>query len=87
MDTCSWTETSVGSFKWTWTEGQTPDTNTGPTGDHTTGTGKYLYIDASSGVTGDMAHLTSAVIPQTGPGCELVFYYHMYGDHIGQLQV
>uniref|UniRef100_H2XUP0 MAM domain-containing protein n=1 Tax=Ciona intestinalis TaxID=7719 RepID=H2XUP0_CIOIN len=46
-----------------------------------------MYVDADSGVSGSQAHLVSKVIPQSGPQCEMTIYYHMYGDHIGTLQV
>ena len=86
-DFCGWTESSQGPFKWVTASGETPDTNTGPSSDHTSGTGTYLYVDASDGVTGDQAHIISSTISQTGPGCEMIFWYHMFGDHIGTLQV
>ena len=59
---------------------------TGPGSDHS-GSGKYLYVDASTGTNGDKAHLLSKTIPSSGPQCEMTLFYHMYGDHIGTLQV
>ncbi|XP_078483553.1 MAM and LDL-receptor class A domain-containing protein 1 isoform X3 [Ciona intestinalis] len=86
QDLCGWMEASSGSFRWSQGSGSTPDANTGPSGDHT-GNGRYMYVDADSGISGSQAHLVSKVIPQSGPQCEMTIYYHMYGDHIGTLQV
>jgi len=59
----------------------------GPPSDHTSGSGKYMYVDASSGSTGSRAQLVGKTIPSSGPHCEMIFWYHMKGSHIGTLQV
>jgi len=46
-----------------------------------------MYVDASVGTSGNQAHFTSTTLQQSGSYCEMVFYYHMYGEHIGTLQV
>mmetsp|Transcript_19924 Transcript_19924/g.25984 ORF Transcript_19924/g.25984 Transcript_19924/m.25984 type:complete len:257 (-) Transcript_19924:101-871(-) len=39
---------NTGSYSWTLNSGSTPSSSTGPTSDHTTGSGYYAYIEASS---------------------------------------
>ncbi|KAL0965982.1 hypothetical protein UPYG_G00289040 [Umbra pygmaea] len=52
---------------------------TGPSSDHTTGSGHYLYIEANGVSNGDTARLLSAECSSTGPQC-LQFWYHMSGS-------
>ncbi|MBE0641177.1 MAG: hypothetical protein IH599_04025, partial [Bacteroidales bacterium] len=68
--------------------GQTPSANTGPSGDHTTGQGMYVFGEASNGYLGDVTTLTSPCIDLSGMTApELRFWYHMYGSTTGQLAV
>lgn len=62
--------------------------NTGPSMDHNPGTsaGNYVYIEASGGCNWEEAVMVSPCIDLsslTAP--ELTFWYHMWGDDIGQL--
>lgn len=75
---------------WRTDNGGTPSGDTGPTFDMSPGTtsGKYIYLEASSGCVGKDAYLitpcldlTTAIYP------ELSFGYHMYGATMGQLNV
>ena len=51
------------------------------------GNGFYIYIETSSPrVLGDVARLISPPILPSSPVC-LTFWYHMYGDTIGTLNV
>ncbi|CAF4086941.1 unnamed protein product, partial [Rotaria sordida] len=87
MDFCSWTTNGLGDFNWTRTSSTTPSTDTGPSGDHTTGTGYYIYIEASAPQKpGDRAWLASPLISPTTSSC-LIFYYHMFGPDIRTLNV
>ena len=53
-----------------------------------TGQGFYVYIEASSPrVAGDIARLESDIVPYTFPKMCVDFWYHMYGDQIGTLNV
>ena len=68
--------------------------DTGPTYDHTYGSadGRYMYVEASSPrVAGDIARLISRPYTQletNGRSTEcLTFYYHMFGDYMGTLNV
>ncbi len=61
----------------------------GPSGDHTTGSGKYIFSErVTFGVFPATAEIVSPVIntnPLTTP--ELSFWYHMFGGDIGTLTV
>ncbi|KAM4533199.1 MAM domain-containing protein 2 [Fundulus diaphanus] len=75
------------SADWQQRRGSTPTSYTGPRGDHTTGLGYYLYIEASPMLPGQSARLLSRPVRGTrGPQC-LRFYYHMYGTGTGKLRV
>eukprot|EP00116_Pleurobrachia_bachei_P000447 sb/3460709/ len=77
-------------FNWTRRQGYSPSWMTGPESDHTTGTqsGTYIYIESSSPrKPGDMAAVKSPNIQYTGSRCFMSFWYHMNGQHIGNLEV
>lgn len=77
VDLCSWQTTGLADFSWTRQSAQTTTLGTGPPGDHTTGTGYYIYIESSlPQQPGNRAWLASPSIPPTSASC-LVFYYHM----------
>jgi PKD repeat protein len=76
-----------GLFAWGTGTGTTPTANSGPATDNS-GTGNYVYTEASAGAYQDVALLTSPLVDLnslTTP--ELEFYYHMFGGSIGQLNV
>lgn len=74
-----------------WTPGppQFPGFLTGPSGDHTTGNGNYMYTDplntfntnTNAYLETPLLDLTSLTTPQ------LTFWYHMYGSQISDLKV
>jgi len=65
--------------------------NTGPSGDHTSGSGGYIFTEANTGfgggstltnsITSPLVDVTSLTTP------ELSFWYHMYGSLINKLEV
>lgn len=72
---------------WLRLRGHTPTSYTGPRGDHTTGVGYFMYIEASLMRPGHKARLlTSDLRGSSSPQC-LIFYYHMYGSGTGILSV
>jgi len=76
-DFCSWETDGLADFSWTRISAQTSSLATGPPGDHTTGKGYYVYIEASAPQqSGDRAWLASPLEPPTTASC-LLFYYHM----------
>ncbi|MCD4651713.1 MAG: carboxypeptidase regulatory-like domain-containing protein [Candidatus Cloacimonetes bacterium] len=87
LDPC-WAQGTGDQRNWTIHTGSTSSTNTGPSGDHTTGTGYYAYLETSSGVAGDQAHLLSPIFDLSALSAPtLEFYYHMYGATMGTLAV
>ncbi|XP_056598962.1 zonadhesin-like, partial [Triplophysa dalaica] len=77
-DICSWTQLLTDVFDWTRQIGSTPTLKTGPSSDHTTGSGYYIYIEGDSATHGDTARLLSAECTDIQPQC-LQFWYHMHG--------
>ncbi|KAI1882995.1 hypothetical protein AGOR_G00240660 [Albula goreensis] len=75
---CGWQQLITDSFDWQRQQGSTPTDLTGPTHDHTTGTGSYMYIEGDGVYHGDSARMVSPQCQLTGPHC-LRFWYHMYG--------
>ncbi|XP_020491729.2 MAM domain-containing protein 2 isoform X2 [Labrus bergylta] len=72
---------------WEWRRGPTPTSYTGPRGDHTTGLGYYMHLEASPLLPGQRVRLLSSVLRGSrGPQC-LRFFYHMYGSGTGQLSI
>jgi len=85
-------EPDPSGFTWTRFQGSTPSDPTGPDYDHTTLTaeGWYMYTEATDFQPGDIAKLVLPPItptpPPQGPVC-LTFWYNMFGQHIGTLNV
>ncbi|KAJ8050465.1 MAM and LDL-receptor class A domain-containing protein 2 [Holothuria leucospilota] len=90
-DICTWiNEEEKDDFDWIIFSGSTSSVGTGPTNDHTLGNslGHYIFIETSQGGTGFKAWLVSEYIPATDGGFNcLSFWYHMYGNAIGDLRV
>ncbi len=73
-------------FDWS-VELTTPTAGTGPTGDHTSGSGRFLFAEATAN-TGSYTILESASINTSGVGDGLLeFWYNMYGSGMGTLTV
>lgn len=61
---------------------------TGPNGDHTSGSGKYLYLEASGGCTGQEGYLVSPCIDLNATVKPMLSYwYSMYGAAMGSLHL
>lgn len=90
-DFCNWNQALDDDFDWTRLNGTTKSAGTGPKFDHTTGTGQgfYAYIETSAPRhRGDVAILDSANLPPTPPGGHcLTFWYYMFGNNIGSLNI
>jgi len=80
---------SQDDIDWRTNSGSTNSSGTGPSGDHTTGTGKYLYIEASGGCTNETAQLLSPCITVSSSlgSPYLTFYYYMRGSSVNTLSV
>ncbi len=70
---------------WSVHSGTTATGGTGPNGDHTSGTGKYLYTEASGCMDFDLLSPCFDFGGVQFP--ELSFYYHMNGATVGTLTV
>jgi len=58
------------NMDWTQQSGPTPSSSTGPSADHTSGNGKYVYIETADPVElGDYAVLKSGTGPSTRGSC------------------
>ena len=85
--------TTVGDdIDWRTHSGATGTGSTGPSADHTSGNGKYLYLEGSgnggSGCQNSTGLLYSPCIDLSGGSQpELSFWYHAYGSSIGELHV
>lgn len=85
-----WFNASNGQRNWLVNHGETSTENTGPKED-VYGLGKYAYIESSPGNCNidSLAILQSDCI-KVNPafnGCNMSFYYHMYGIDIGTLNL
>ncbi|XP_069084931.1 MAM domain-containing protein 2 [Pleurodeles waltl] len=84
---CEFSQEKISKTSWHRRRGDTPTSYTGPKGDHTTGVGYYMYIEASNMVYGHKSRLVSKSLRAiTGKQC-LSFFYHMYGTGTGLLNV
>jgi len=83
----TWTHASGDDFDWSRHANGTPSNGTGPSGDHTTGSGWYAYIEASNPNNPDQTAILD------GPCIDLnqrtsanwSFWYHMSGSDMGTL--
>ncbi|XP_006819777.1 neuropilin-1-like [Saccoglossus kowalevskii] len=86
---CGLTQSMDDDFDWELGAGSTPTENTGPSFDHTLGTatGHYLYIEGSNREIGNKANIITPILEYRSAHICVRFYYHMYGAHIGALNV
>ena len=82
--TCGFDYTA--DYDWTLNSGGTSTWNTGPSSDHTSGSGYYMYVEADGNYnTGPFTLLSPTFAECVG---EVSFYYHMYaayGDAFGYM--
>jgi len=85
----SWKQSFTDDIDWTRISGTTPSNNTGPAGDHTTGSGFYLYTEASgTGSPSKVAELLGPCIDLAGlTTANMTFWYNMLGVNMGTLNV
>ena len=74
---------------WYLMQGPTSSINTGPQGDHTTGSGIYFYVESSSPNYPNQVFTvyTPTFDVSATPGKVLSFWYHMYGAAMGDLEI
>ena len=79
--TCGFDYTT--DYDWTRLSGGTPSWGTGPSSDHTSGSGYYMYIEADGNYnTGPFTLLSPTFAECVG---EVSFYYHMYNFYVLRL--
>lgn len=88
FDPC-YTISSSANYAWESGTGATPSGNTGPSSDHTTGSGKYGFTEAGFAFNGDTeAEMESMEIDlDTLSTPELRFWWHGAGNLIDELEV
>ena len=98
---CHYLQRKSDDFDWTRKSGKTLSWGTGPKFDHTTEkAGYYVFIEASHVIyrhknryfvklrrTNDTAIIESGLTESEGNKRCLDFYYHMWGSHMGTLDV
>ncbi|CAB4000024.1 MAM and LDL-receptor class A domain-containing 2 [Paramuricea clavata] len=85
---CKWRNVKgEDNFDWTRNQGSTGSFGTGPSTDHTTGKGYYMYIEVSGKRQGDKAWLVSSPMAAPSGTCTLRLWYHMKGSRIQDLNI
>ncbi|MCD4736231.1 MAG: choice-of-anchor J domain-containing protein, partial [Bacteroidales bacterium] len=84
-----WYNAMSDDFDWTANSGGTPSSNTGPSGDHTTGSGYYVYTESSNpNYPNKHAYLISPLFDFTNiMDAQLNFWYNMNGAAMGDLHL
>ncbi|MCD4682999.1 MAG: hypothetical protein K8R86_06925, partial [Bacteroidales bacterium] len=79
-----WYNDSGDDFDWTINSGSTPSNNTGPSGDHTTGSGYYMYTEATDPNNPNKRadFITPAFDLSSLADVEVKFWYHMYDNTV-----
>lgn len=80
-----WSRNNTTGYFWTAGQNGTPSFNTGPSGDHTTGNGKFIYTEGFNGTNPTITSPDIDISGLTAP--ELRFWYHMFGLNISSLRV
>lgn len=88
IDPC-FVRSDTNEYYWVVGPGQFTSFQTGPSADHTTGSGKYFYTRTNVFVNGGVNTIlqTPWIDLSTLSAPELRFWYHMYGINIDKLQV
>ena len=85
--TNGWVNSSAEDAEWTVDNNGTTSSTTGPSGDHTQGTGNYIFIETSSCYNRTAIVTTPSFDLSNEPNMYLDFWYHMYGSTMGDLLV
>uniref|UniRef100_A0A8C3PNX2 MAM and LDL receptor class A domain containing 1 n=1 Tax=Calidris pygmaea TaxID=425635 RepID=A0A8C3PNX2_9CHAR len=90
FDLCGWKQDENDDFDWNLRTSSTRKIGTGPATDHTLQepSGHYIFIRSSfRQLPGQKARIASPILSRRNKDCKILFYYHMYGAHIGSLVV
>lgn len=80
-----WDRNATNGYFWTSGQNGTQSFNTGPSSDHTTGTGKFVYTEGFNGVNTNITSPSIDISGLTSP--ELRFWYHMFGNNISEMKI
>lgn len=81
-------QSTADAFDWTQLSGPTLSQFTGPAGDHTTGSGNYMYTEATANFNNTAILESPTISGQQINGIpNLSFWYYMYGLDMGTLTV
>ncbi|CAD5112318.1 DgyrCDS1544 [Dimorphilus gyrociliatus] len=83
---CEFYQDDKDNFDWARQKGETGTFHTGPTKDHTTGRGYYIYVEATNRKAGQSAKLISPFLQARKKIC-MEFYYNMFGVQAGLLTI
>lgn len=81
-----WQNSYWHSAKWTTNQGPAIFNSTGPSGDHTTGYGRYAYVKASGNYNKTALVGTPKYSVSSLAYPEVSFWYHMKGSNMGSLE-
>ncbi len=82
-----WTNVTGDDLDWDILSGATASGSTGPSSDHTSGSGNYLYTESSS-CNSKTGYITSPVFDLSSfSSASLTFWYNMYGSTMGTMSV
>lgn len=85
---CHWTFCDTNKYpRWYRHDGPTGSSGTGPAGDHTSGSGNYIYFESSSPAQTGGTNCFYSQLFSAGSCQQLTFWYHMLGSGIGKLSV
>ena len=89
IDFCSYYQDATSNFDWTRQKGATDTSGSGPSKDHTTGAGYYIYIETSYPQRpGQKARIFSSIQKNlVNYQVCFGFWYHMFGEDIDTLNV
>lgn len=86
----NWVDDVDDDFDWTVNSGATGSSSTGPSAD-VSGTGKYVYIEATGETVGDSAVLLSPYfnlnVLDTALEPKMIWFYNMFGSAMGTLKM
>ncbi len=83
----NWNNVSDDDDDWNIKSGSTSSSQTGPSSDHTSGVGNYVYVEATSCYNKTVKLQSKCIDLSTYNTATLSFWYHMYGIDIKQLKV
>ena len=87
---CGWQDMSTGLYAWERHNGTTPSPVSGPSSDHTFGSGKvgnYMFVDAAKGTFTGRADLVSPLYGALGSQCTIQFAFHKKGGTGGYMRL